>query len=370
MPSTRPWSSTPTARPVRESTVASSAARSESRPIWKVCPYGAIDSAPTAPPWPSRSETAIQPLGRWSPVVTSTQASPACWAAARAASTVVSSASTVPVARSSSPAEKKASRRMPRSKPRKFSTYSSAGAPRRSRDVVADLDRFFHVVGDQDHGLVQLGLEPDQLVLQGVADDGVDRAERLVHEQHRRVRGQGPGHADALLLAAGQLVGVAPGHVLVQADQVHQLAGPVPGLGLVPALEQRDGGDVVLDRAVREQPGLLDDVADAPPQPGGLGGGDVRAVEHDPALGRIDQPVDHAQAGGLAAATRADQDHGLPVGNLQVKTVDRYCSARITLCHALEGDQARASLIMGSGEISWTDHRFLPHTQPLTRLPA
>src|ERR1700761_8251076 len=206
MPWTRPSASTPTARPVRESTVASSAARSESRPTWNVCPYGAIDSAPSAPAWPSRSETAIQPLGRWSPAVTSTQASPACWAAARAAATVVSSASTVPVSRSSSPAEQKARRRMPRTKPRKFSTYSSASPPsRRSgvrhvlvggrgqqvlrrvqlsdlavrvepRDLVPDLDRFFHVVGDQDHGLVQLGLQPDQLVLQRGADDRVGRA--------------------------------------------------------------------------------------------------------------------------------------------------------------------------------------------------
>ena len=235
------------------------------------------------------------------------------------------------------------------------------------RDLVPDLDRFLDVVGDQDHGLVQLGLQPDQLVLQGVADDRVDRAERLVHQQHRRVRGQRPGHPDALLLAAGELVRIAAGHVRVQADQVHQLAGPVPGLGLVPAFEQRDGGDVVLDRAVREQAGLLNDVADAPPQPGRLDGGDVGAVQHDPALGRVDQPVDHPQAGGLAATARTDQDHGLAVGDLQVQRVDRYCSARITLCHTLEGDQARASLIVGSGEISWTDHRLLPRAQALTR---
>ena len=133
MPSTRPWSSTPAARPVRDSTVASSAARSESRPTWNVWPSGASgsDSVPSVsrPGWLSRSDTAYQPCGLRLPSVTSTHGSPAREAAARACSTVVSPGSTVPVSRSSSPAEKNARRRMPRSKPRKFSTYSSAGAP-------------------------------------------------------------------------------------------------------------------------------------------------------------------------------------------------------------------------------------------------
>ena len=48
-------------------------------------------------------------------------------------------------------------------------------------------------------------LEAQELVLEAVADDRVDRAERLVHEHDRRVRGQRPGDADALPLAAGEL---------------------------------------------------------------------------------------------------------------------------------------------------------------------
>src|SRR5690606_26985466 len=40
--------------------------------------------------------------------------------------------------------------------------------------------------------------------------------------------------------------------------------------------------------------------------------GDVLAVDADPAAGRLDQPVDHLQRGGLPAAGRTDEDHGLP----------------------------------------------------------
>ena len=53
----------------------------------------------------------------------------------------------------------------------------------------------------------RVGLQPQKLLLQPVADDRVDRAERLVHQQHGRVGGERPGHADPLALAAGELSG-------------------------------------------------------------------------------------------------------------------------------------------------------------------
>ena len=52
-----------------------------------------------------------------------------------------------------------------------------------------------------------LALQPQELVLQALAGDRVDRAERLVHEHERRVGGQGARDADALALAAGELAG-------------------------------------------------------------------------------------------------------------------------------------------------------------------
>ena len=66
-------------------------------------------------------------------------------------------------------------------------------------------------------------LQAQELVLQALAVDRVDRAERLVHQHQRRVGGERAGHADALALAAGELRGIARGHLLRQADQVEQL---------------------------------------------------------------------------------------------------------------------------------------------------
>ena len=100
------------------------------------------------------------------------------------------------------------------------------------------------------------------------AHDRVDRAERLVHQHHRRVGGQRPGHADPLLLAAGELGRIALGELRVQADPLEQLHRPRTGLALALPEQQRHGRDVVHDGAVREQSGVLDDVADAAAQLG------------------------------------------------------------------------------------------------------
>ena len=91
------------------------------------------------------------------------------------------------------------------------------------RDPVADLDRLVDVVRDEDDRLPQLALQAEELVLQARADDRVDRAERLVHQHERRVRGKRAREADALALAAGELRREALRVRLVEADELEQL---------------------------------------------------------------------------------------------------------------------------------------------------
>ena len=57
-----------------------------------------------------------------------------------------------------------------------------------------------------------------QLDLQVLAQPGVERAERLVEQQHARVQDQRAGQRHALLLAARELRGPA----LVEARQLHE----------------------------------------------------------------------------------------------------------------------------------------------------
>ena len=75
-----------------------------------------------------------------------------------------------------------------------------------------------------------LRLQAEELVLQALAVDRVDRAEGLVHQHHQRVGGERPGDADPLLLAAGELRRVALAELRVEADQLHQLGGRAPSV--------------------------------------------------------------------------------------------------------------------------------------------
>ena len=101
------------------------------------------------------------------------------------------------------------------------------------------------------------------------------------------------------------------------------------------AVQQGHGHHVGDDLLVREQPDLLDDVADAAAQLDRVDVGDVLAVEHDPARGGLDQPVDHLQRRRLAAAGRADQADHLAALHVEVELVHRDRAVGVGLAHAL-----------------------------------
>ncbi len=73
-------------------------------------------------------------------------------------------------------------------------------------DAVAEPERLVDVVRHEDDRRAEAPLDAEQVVLRLAADDRVERAERLVHQQHVRLRGQRAGDPDALLLAARQFV--------------------------------------------------------------------------------------------------------------------------------------------------------------------
>ena len=68
-----------------------------------------------------------------------------------------------------------------------------------------------------------------ELALEARPHDRVDGAERLVHEQHRRVGGKRPRHADALPLPARELARVARQELgRIEADEAQQLLDARP----------------------------------------------------------------------------------------------------------------------------------------------
>ena len=88
---------------------------------------------------------------------------------------------------------------------------------------VAEVDRLFEIVGDEHDGDAGGGDEARHLVLQAMPGHGVERAERLVHQEDRRLLRQAARDLQALLHAAGELRRVSLG-VGGEADRAQQLA--------------------------------------------------------------------------------------------------------------------------------------------------
>ena len=89
---------------------------------------------------------------------------------------------------------------------------------------VAQLEGFLNVMRDKQEGLTGFLVQPDELILQLLAGDGIHRAEGLVHEHDLRVHRQCASQAHALLLSAGELGGIAiPKLLRLQTNQSQQL---------------------------------------------------------------------------------------------------------------------------------------------------
>src|SRR3546814_20097345 len=94
-----------------------------------------------------------------------------------------------------------------------------------------------------------------------------------------------------------------------------------------------------------EEAAALDHIAVLASQAGRALLPDVLAVEQDRARGGFDQPVDHLQRGGLAAARGADERDDLPCRDGQRERLDcRDLLARVALAHCIEPELGTADL--------------------------
>ena len=141
---------------------------------------------------------------------------------------------------------------------------------------------------------------------------GVQRGGDLVEQHQGRVGGQRPGQGGALLLAAGEPVGVLVG-LVGQPEPAEQVARPRLGLAAGRAVHPaRREGEVVEHGHVREQVVGLEDHPHPAPDPARVHPrvGDLLVLEPDAAVVDGLQQVQAAQQRGLAAARGADQaDH-------------------------------------------------------------
>src|SRR5437667_6958886 len=102
------------------------------------------------------------------------------------------------------------------------------------------------------------------VIAERIAGEGIERAERLVHQDDARSRRQRPRDADTLTLPARQLMGKAIAvEGAVEPHQIEQFVYPRSNLRRRRALQLRRDPDIAGDADMREQPAALKHVADA-----------------------------------------------------------------------------------------------------------
>ena len=205
------------------------------------------------------------------------------------------------------------------------------------RDAVRDVPDHGEVVRDDHVRQAELLLEVVHEVDDLRLDRHVERGDRLVGHDQLRLEGQRAGDADALPLAAGELVRVA---VVVLGAQAHQLQEALDlllhtALGLH-ALEPEGRRDDRADGVTRVQGAVrvLEDHLDVTAQRAHLPRPqlrDVPALEVDRAARRVLEAGDDPAHGRLAAARLADDAEGLALAHLEVDAVDGLHGADLAL---------------------------------------
>ena len=195
------------------------------------------------------------------------------------------------------------------------------------RDRAGPLGHDQHAVGeehglrnrmrDQQHRLAGLALDPHQLDIHLLARHGVERAERLVHQHDLGIVHQRAADRGALLHAAGEL----PGQLLLEPfepDQLQQRLRPRQIFFARQPLHVDRQHHVGQDVAPWQQQRVLEHDADIAVRLRHL-----LALDQDLAGRRREQPGDHLQQRGLAAAGRADHDEELALVDVEIQRPQR-----------------------------------------------
>ena len=130
---------------------------------------------------------------------------------------------------------------------------------------------------------------------------------------------EGPRNGYPLLLASGELAGVA----LLESRKLHEVehrAHGLPDLGLRAALELEAEGDVAEDGQVREEGVVLEDHSEAAPLRGKVV--DALVIEPHLSVALRDEPGDDVQRRRLAAPARPEEGHELAAAHFEGKVAE------------------------------------------------
>jgi len=192
-----------------------------------------------------------------------------------------------------------------------------AGTRPHGDDPVGEDQGLLEVVRDEQHGLLQILQEVEEVVLHRHLGLGIERAEGLVHQEDLGINGQDPGDLGSLGHAPGELVREGVGE-LHEADLIEEPFHDGLPLGVRDAPQLEAETHVVTDCAPRQKCGLLERVACRPAHvPHRF------APEEHLSLVGLSQARHDIQQGGLPASRGADHGDELALGDLEGDIIKR-----------------------------------------------
>ena len=203
-----------------------------------------------------------------------------------------------------------------------------------------------------DHQAVQ-GVLDDRLVLR------VDRRQRLVQYQDRRVAQNRTGDGDALPLTARQADAALADHRVVALRQLDDESMRIGGTAGFFEFRQRctrlANAQIVTDRAM-EQVGVLVDDGDLATDLREAEVSQVAAADLHRAVGRVVEAQQEPDDGGLANAAGADETDPLARRDVEAEAFVRGApAARIGEGHVLETDRRRHSVCVRAARVFGDD---------------
>ena len=245
-------------------------------------------------------------------------------------------------------------------------------------DPVADVLHHRQVMGDEQHGQAVATLHVLQQVQDLGLDGHVERRHRLVADQHLGIERQGPGDADALALAAGELMRT-PGSVpRLHADRIHELVDAVtaPGSDVVAPHGQALRDHVANPAAgVERRDRILEDHLESGPHPAellALEAGEIPVLVEHLAPGDVDQADDGPGNGRLTAPGLAHDAECLALGNVEAHLRHGVHDAPATRgeLHDEVLDPQQHFVAVAQLRVASAGHQPLPPPLPATGSPA
>src|SRR5215470_1536406 len=193
----------------------------------------------------------------------------------------------------------------------------ATGPCRHHGDAIGEMHCLAHVVGDENYGLGRAPPDAEQLVLHQAAGLRIERAERLVHQQDRRIERKRACDGGALLHAARELRRIAVLEAL-EADQLDEGLRALLALGARHALPLEAVKNVGAHRLPGKQREVLEHDAAVGP-----GASDRLAFDQDAAALDREESTDQIKQRRLAAAGGAEQRQELPCAHRKRDVIER-----------------------------------------------